>query len=85
MTTIWVLLIGCWLAVAAERYFKRSRTMNAKEQTFIAESIDEAYAIKRQREALAQQAAASAVAPEGQVLAAGSSDIQHTTVAQGRS
>jgi hypothetical protein len=52
--TIWVILIGCWLAVAGERYLKRTRAKNDKERSFIAESIEEAYAIKRQREALRQ-------------------------------
>jgi hypothetical protein len=49
-----VLLIACWLAVAAERYLKRRRAMSAKERGFIAESTSEAYAIKQQREALQQ-------------------------------
>jgi hypothetical protein len=56
MMIIWILLIGCWLAVAAERYIKRARRINAKEQAFIAESAQEAYAIKAQREALQRAA-----------------------------
>jgi len=51
VTVIWVLLIGCWLAIAAERSFKHHRAKNAKERAFIAGSVAEALEIKRQRDA----------------------------------
>ena len=62
--TLWVILIGCWLAVAAERYFKRTRAKNAKEHAFIAESIDAAYEAKRQREMLKQTVERAAAAEQ---------------------
>jgi len=65
VTVIWVLLIGGWLAVAAERYFTRARRMSAKERAFVAESTEEAHAIQQQREALKQAINTAAAAQQG--------------------